>query len=250
MPSLPVESQGFGETFLWLHGFTQTRRSARNFLSIVAGSHTVVTPDLPGHGEASGISGDLDATARMVRALCPPEPLILGGYSMGGRVALHVALQNPEAIGALILLSATRGIPTPNDRINRVADDEQRAQRIEAIGVEAFLDEWLAGPLFALLPHDLEERQSRSTDGAGLAASLRDCGTGMQRFLGDELAKLTMPVLLIAGANDEKFAGEALEMALHFPNAHVALIPDAGHAAHLEKPEAVSRIVLEFLADY
>ncbi len=250
MPSLPVESQGSGETFLWLHGFTQTRRSARNFLSIVAGSHAVVTPDLPGHGEASGISGDLDATAQMVRAICPPEPLFLGGYSMGGRVALHVALQNPDAVRALVLLSATRGIPAPNDRRNRIADDEQRAQRIETVGVEIFLDEWLAGPLFESLPHDPKERHSRSSDGAGLASSLRNCGTGTQRFLGDELAKLTMPVLLIAGANDEKFAGEALEMGLSFPDAHVALIPDAGHAAHLEQPEAVARIVLEFLATY
>ena len=250
MPSLPFDSQGSGETLLWLHGFTQTRRSARNYLSIVAGSHTVVTPDLPGHGESSGISGDLDATAHMVRAICPPEPLFLGGYSMGGRVALHVALQNPEGIRALVLLSATRGIPTPNDRQNRITDDEQRAQRIEEVGVETFLDEWLAGPLFASLPHDPEERQSRSTDGPGLAESLRSCGTGTQRFLGDELATLTMPVLLIAGANDEKFAGEALELGLSLPDAHVALIPDAGHAAHLEQPAAVGQIVLDFLASY
>ena len=59
-----------------------------------------------------------------------------------------------------------------------------------------------------------------------------------------------MPVLLIAGANDEKFAGEALEMGLSLPDAHVALIPDAGHAAHLEQPDAVGRIVLDFLASY
>jgi pimeloyl-ACP methyl ester carboxylesterase len=149
-----------------------------------------------------------------------------------------------------VLLSATRGIPTPNDRQNRITDDEQRAQRIEEVGVETFLDEWLAGPLFASLPHDPEERQSRSTDGPGLAESLRSCGTGTQRFLGDELATLTMPVLLIAGANDEKFAGEALELGLSLPDAHVALIPDAGHAAHLEQPAAVGQIVLDFLASY
>jgi len=250
MPSLPLDTQGSGETFLWLHGFTQTRRSARNYLSIVAGSHTVVTPDLPGHGESSAISGDLDVTARMVREIFPSEPVFLGGYSMGGRIALHVALQNPGAIRALVLLSATRGIPTPNDRRNRVADDEQRAQRIEAVGAELFLDEWLAGPLFRSLPHDPEERHSRSSDGSGLAASLRSCGTGTQRFLGDELATLTMPVLLIAGANDEKFAGEALEMGLSLPDAHVALIPDAGHAAHLERPEVVGQVVLDFLANY
>jgi 2-succinyl-6-hydroxy-2,4-cyclohexadiene-1-carboxylate synthase len=169
---------------------------------------------------------------------------------MGGRVALHVALQNPEAIRALVLLSATRGIPTPHDRQNRITDDEQRARRITEVGVEMFLEEWLAGPLFISLPHDPEERQSRSTDGPGLATSLRNCGTGTQRFLGDELATLTMPVLLIAGANDEKFAGEALEMGLSLPDAHVALIPDAGHAAHLEQPEAVGQIVRDFLANY
>jgi 2-succinyl-6-hydroxy-2,4-cyclohexadiene-1-carboxylate synthase len=250
MPSLPVESQGSGETLLWLHGFTQTRRSARNYLSIVAGSHAIVTPDLPGHGESSGIFADLDTTAHMLREISPPEPFFLGGYSMGGRVALHVALQKPSAVRALVVLSGTRGIATPNDRRNRIADDEQRAQRIESIGTELFLDEWLAGPLFRSVPDDPEERRTRSGHATGLAESLRRCGTGTQRFLGDELATLTMPVLLIAGADDEKFAGEALEMGLRLPDAHVALIPHAGHAAHLEQPEVVGRIVVDFLANY
>ncbi len=209
-----------------------------------------MTPDLPGHGESSEISADLDATAHLVREIGTPEPFFLGGYSMGGRVALHVALENPDAVRALVVLSATRGIATPNDRRNRIQEDEQRAQHIEAVGVEHFLDEWLAGPLFTSLPHDPGERRTRSANGAGIADSLRRCGTGTQRFLGDELAALTMPVLLIAGANDEKFAGEALEMGLSLPDAHVALIPDAGHAAHLEQPEAVGRIVLDFLASY
>lgn len=250
MPSLPVDSHGSGEPFVWLHGFTQTRRSAQNYLTIVAGRHEIVTPDLPGHGEASEVVANLDRAGQLVIDALPTTPCFLGGYSMGARIALHAALIEPRAIKALVLLGATRGMSSPNDRALRQRDDEARAARIDEIGVDAFLDEWLAGPLFTALPDDPVDRAARSTNAQGLASSLRNCGTGTQRFLTDELSRLTMPVLLMAGANDEKFAGEAFEMALHFPDAHVAIIPDAGHAAHLEQPEFVANVVCEFLANY
>ena len=250
MPSLPVDRHGSGEPIVWLHGFTQTRRSAQNYLSIVAGRHEVVTPDLPGHGDACGIVANLDEAGQLVLDCMPKSPGFLGGYSMGGRIALHAALLAPSAVSALVLLGATRGIASPNDRAIRRRDDEARAIRIDEYGVEAFLDEWLAGPLFETLPDDPLDRAARSTNAKGLASSLRLCGTGSQRFLGGEIHRLTMPVLLIAGANDEKFAGEAFEMALHLPDAHVAIIPDAGHAAHLEQPEFVADVVTEFLSNY
>ena len=248
MPSLPVERQGQGEPFVWLHGFTQTRHSAQNFLSIVAGSHEVLSMDLPGHGEAADVQADLVETASLVADSLPVEQIVLGGYSMGGRVALHVALAFPSRIKKLVLLGATRGIASPSQQRQRREEDELRADRIVTVGVEAFLDEWLAGPLFATLPHDPNERARRSRDAAGLASSFRLCGTGTQRFLGEDMERLTMPVLLIAGALDEKFAGEAIDMALSLPDATVALIPDAGHAAHLEQPDAVAAVVNEFLA--
>jgi 2-succinyl-6-hydroxy-2,4-cyclohexadiene-1-carboxylate synthase len=169
---------------------------------------------------------------------------------MGARIALHAALREPTAFKALVLLGGTRGIASPNDRAIRKRDDDARAIRIDEIGVDAFLDEWLAGPLFTALPDDPVDRAARSTSGAGLASSLRNCGTGTQRFLADELHHLKMPVLLMAGANDEKFVGEAFEMALHLSDAHLAIIPDAGHAAHLERPDFVAKVVTEFLSNY
>ena len=167
---------GEGPPLLWLHGFTQTRSSAARFRSILAERRTILTLDLPGHGEAAALGGSLVEIADLV-AGAVEEPVDLGGYSMGGRVALHVALAHPQTVRRLVVLGATRGISDPIERRTRRERDHALAQRVGRIGVEAFLTEWLAQPLFAGLPTDPLERASRSRDADGLARSLRDAGT-------------------------------------------------------------------------
>ncbi len=247
MPLLTLDQHGSGTTITWLHGFTQTRASARQFRTILAGHHQVLTLDLPGHGTAAGVDATLPEIAELVLDALPHEPVILGGYSFGARVALHVALAAPSRVGALIVLGATRGIRDEGDRAQRRARDEALAAHIDEVGTDEFLREWLSLPLFATLgaKHDSE---SRSTDAHGLAQSLRLAGTGTQEWLGDRVCTLDMPVLALAGELDAKFVLEARAIAKDVAHGTFATIPGAGHAAHLEQPELVARAIENFLA--
>ena len=158
-------------------------------------------------------------------------------------MALHFTLRYPDRVRALVVLGATRGIHDLSDREERRRSDEALADRIESIGADAFLDEWLARKMFASLPKDPLERAARSTDAAGLANSLRFAGTGTQRWLAPELASLEVPTLALAGALDQKFSLEATAIAEGAADASAQFVPDAHHAAHLEQAEATAALV-------
>jgi 2-succinyl-6-hydroxy-2,4-cyclohexadiene-1-carboxylate synthase len=223
---------------VWLHGFTQTKSTGHQFRTILAGAYEVLTIDLPGHGENANITASLDDTADLLADALPSDPFILAGYSLGGRVALHMALRHPERLNELVLLSATAGIIDEHERAARVTRDEILATRIESIGTDVFLDEWLAQPLFASLPPDPFERAARSAYPIGLANSLRFAGTGTQDWLGSRLADVKMPTTVVAGANDSKFITEAERLGEYIPHASISVVLGAGHAAHLERPDA------------
>jgi len=243
MSLLGLQRVGSGPVLVWLHGFTQTRDSSHQYLSILAGTNDVVTIDLPGHGLNAGVTASLAGTAELLADVLPRDPFVLGGYSFGARVALHVALAHPERLAGLVVLSATAGINDEVERARRRARDEALADHVEAVGTETFLDEWLAQPMFASLPRDPRERAARSRDAAGLARSLRHSGTGTQRWLGDDLADLSVPTLILAGERDEKFVLEAQRLAEVIPNSSLAFVGGAGHAAHLERPDTVAALV-------
>jgi len=245
--SLPVSDRpDVGPTLLWLHGFTQTQHAAERFRSILAGSLTLVTPDLPGHGGAAHESASLGESGQQLADQFLTTPRFVGGYSFGGRTALHVALARPDHVERLVLLSTTLGIADGDERAQRRGRDEALAAHIRNIGTEAFLDEWLAQPLFGGLPR--RDHHERSHDAEGLARSLELAGTGTQAYLGDAVATLTMPTLVLCGANDEKFVREGHALAERLPNATLHVVEGAGHALHMEQPDVVAGLVVDFLA--
>jgi 2-succinyl-6-hydroxy-2,4-cyclohexadiene-1-carboxylate synthase len=229
-----------------LHGFTQTRQSWRQTVAALDGRYRAVVPDLPGHGlMAERRPASLAATLAYLRALVD-EPHVLAGYSLGGRVALHAALARPELVRRLVLVGASPGLADPEEREARRRSDEALADRIEAIGVEAFAAEWAALPLWAGQPERVRAAANadrmRNT-APGLAAALRGLGTGALPSLWDRLGELTMPVTLVVGERDEKFRAIAERMAERLPNPRVEVIRGAGHAAQLERPERVAAAI-------
>jgi 2-succinyl-6-hydroxy-2,4-cyclohexadiene-1-carboxylate synthase len=141
-------------------------------------------------------------------------PGIYVGYSMGGRLCLHAALAHPEAVERLVVIGGTAGIDHPTGRRQRVRSDEALARRIEHDGMEAFVKEWLANPLFAGLPPESRfEAERLRNQPHGIADSLRRCGTGTQQPLWTRLGSLGMPVLAIAGREDAKYASIATRIA-------------------------------------
>ena len=212
-----------------LHGFTQTGASWDGVVRELAGRYRALAPDL---GE-----GPWEAELARLEALAPPA-FTLCGYSMGGRLALALALRAPERVRRLVLVSASPGLADAEERAARRRADEALADRIEAIGVEAFAREWGAQPLFAGQPAAIaaaahEDRLRRGA--AEHAAQLRGLGTGVMPSLWERLGELAMPVTVMVGERDAKFRAIADRMG--FP---VEVIRGAGHAVQLEAPAAVA----------
>lgn len=232
-----------------VHGFTQTSASWGRFtpeLRRRLPERDLVAVDAPGHGSRSDVHLDLVDGARLLGDEVGRAVWV--GYSMGGRLALHLALGRPDLVDALVLIGATAGIDDPTERAERRRRDEALAAEIERDGAPAFLERWLAQPLFAGLdpaPDDLEAR--RSNTAAGLANSLRLAGTGAQQPLWDRLDRIDAPVLVLAGERDEKFAAIGRRLADALPGAELQLVPGAGHAAHLEAPAATADLVAAWL---
>lgn len=177
----------------------------------------------------------------------------LVGYSMGGRIALHRALRRPGRVRRLILESASPGLETAEDRARRRDADEVLARRIVTGGIEAFVDGWEALPLFASqrrLPDDVRRRHRErrlANDPRSLAAALRELGTGTLPSLWDSLEEVRTPTLLIVGALDEKFVEIGHRMTESMTDAHLTIVPHAGHTVHLERPGAWLELVTDFL---
>lgn len=236
-----------GARAVLLHGFTQNSYCWGPFDDLLAARFRLRLIDAPGHGNSGHARADLIDAAWLVGVVGGLGTYV--GYSMGGRIALQLALDSPGLVERLVLISASPGIADDAERAARRRRDEALADHLETIGLASFLDEWLAQPLFATLPSGVAHRGAREQNNVtGLASSLRALGTGAQEPLWERLGELAMPVLLIAGADDAKFATTAHDMADAIgANAEVAVLEGAGHTTHLEAPERTASVVLQWL---
>jgi 2-succinyl-6-hydroxy-2,4-cyclohexadiene-1-carboxylate synthase len=229
------------------------------------GSASLRGPASPGlAGRSSLGSGDsLDPyamqscvaqVAEALLALGIPQAHVLG-YSMGGRVALALCAWRPERVRSALLIGASAGLEDAGARAARRREDEALAARIEREGLERFVDWWMELPLFASQRRLGEAALARaraqrlSNRAHGLAQSLRGMGTGAQPALHARLPSVRVPILLVAGSLDAKFAAIASDLASRLPNARAQLVPGAGHACHLEEPETFLRIARRFFAE-
>ena len=252
---LSKTSWGSGRRVVLVHGFTQSKASWRSIAEQLGRSYEVVAIDLPDHGGSSGVHAvDLEDAATLLGEAGGEAVYV--GYSLGGRVCLTLALQAPELVQALVLVGATPGIADEEERALRRESDNVLADRLDptvgsptALGLEEFIEEWLAGPLFARLDPEQADRASRLTNSTeGLARSLRTTGTGTQTPSHARLRELSMPVLLLAGGDDQRFSAIARDMANAIGlNASLELIRGAGHAAPFEDPRSFLDVVASFL---
>jgi 2-succinyl-6-hydroxy-2,4-cyclohexadiene-1-carboxylate synthase len=257
---LSALDEGQGDPVLVLHGFSGDVESMESVSHALREDHRVITLELVGHGESDAPSEltayTMAACARQIGAavdvLDLGRPALLG-YSMGGRAALAAAVASPRRFVSLILIGATAGIVDPALRAERILADEALADRIEAEGVERFVEEWMSLPIFAsqsrLGPEVLARAKAQRlrNSARGLANSLRGMGAGAQAPLFDALAAVDLPTLLVVGEEDEKFKAIAVDLESRLPDAQVAILSAAGHAAHLEAPREFAEVVSRFL---
>jgi 2-succinyl-6-hydroxy-2,4-cyclohexadiene-1-carboxylate synthase len=245
--ALHSERAGTGSRVVLVHGFTQTGRCWGPIATDLERDHEVVRVDAPGHGGSADVEAGLRDGAGLIGDTGGLATYL--GYSMGARFCLHLALARPSQVRGLVLIGGTAGIEDRAERAARREQDLHTAQRLADQGLGTFLDGWLDQPLFATLPPEAACREERLANTVpGLQSSLVRAGTGSQEPLWDQLPRLSMPVLVVAGARDAKFAALAERMASAIgERATLALVPDAGHTAHLEQPAAFLGILRPWL---
>lgn len=243
------------DTLVLLHGFTGNHRSWRR-LADDWPNYRLLAFDLPGHGASQFVNEEYACSFPAAAAACTAalqrlevNRFHLLGYSMGGRLALFLALTGVGGLQSLILESASPGLATEAERTQRQTADRRLAETILEEGLESFLARWektsVLQPASPLPPTRVAElRAERMHNRAdGLASSLRGMGTGAQPWLGDRLQEPDIPVLLIVGEADAKFREIGSRMRTGFRNATLAVVPNAGHNVHLEAPTSYAAVV-------
>jgi 2-succinyl-6-hydroxy-2,4-cyclohexadiene-1-carboxylate synthase len=233
------------ESVVLLHGFGGTSRAWDGVLErLDRERYRPLALDLPGHGEAADAPRPITFASCVAHVLArAPASFALCGYSLGGRIALHVALAAPERVTRLVLVSSTAGIEDAAERSRRSAADHRLAEELERLPFEDFIERWRTQPLFAAEPPEvgrLAREDQRRNRPEALAAALRGIGTGEMEPLWDRLPELSMPVTVLAGERDRKFTAIARRIAAGAPRAAIVAIP-GGHGLPLEHPGAVAR---------
>jgi 2-succinyl-6-hydroxy-2,4-cyclohexadiene-1-carboxylate synthase len=253
-----VSGERRSRAVLFLHGFMGSSADWRDVIAALGERAFCIAVDLPGHGSSLGlppetytIEGATRAVIDTLDRLEVERPTVVG-YSMGGRLALFLALRYPERCAGLFLESASPGLESEEERASRRAADEEKAKRLESGDFKEFLLEWYRQPLFATLARDeallrqtIEAR--RRNDPVELARSLRGMGVGNQPSLWGELKDLAVPALAVAGDLDERYATISSRMASISPRIEPLVIPGVGHNVRAEAPTEYAALLRRFL---
>jgi len=235
------------ESVVLLHGFSGTRRAWDGVAAALDPERYLpLALDLPGHGQAAEWEGPITFAGCVQHVLeRSPARFILCGYSLGGRVALNVALATPERVTQLVLVSCSPGIEDSAERAERRRSDHRLADELERVPFEEFIERWRTQPLFADdPPHvgELARTDQRRNRPEALAAAMRGIGTGEMEPLWGRLHELTMPVTVVVGDRDARFQALGRRMAGLLPDAEMAIVP-GGHSLALENPTAIASVL-------
>ena len=263
LPTWPVQAVGspLHPAVVFLHGFMGNREDWHFLLPEFAENFYCILLDLPGHGQNQGnlpaepltfawLSTSLEQVLNKLRL--PAVHLV--GYSMGGRLALYFTVYYPQRVKSLVLESASPGLANLAVREARLQEDKKRAERLKEIGMKRFLDEWYGMPLFNSLqkrPDILDELKLRRQDNDPyeLARIIAELSPGQQPDLWGDLEDISIPVLLLAGEQDEKYSHLVQEMAKQIPQVWVSLASVGGHNLHLEVPDWYIQQLRDFLVN-
>jgi 2-succinyl-6-hydroxy-2,4-cyclohexadiene-1-carboxylate synthase len=229
---------------LFLHGFLGAGRDWMAISERLSERFHCMMADLPGHGENRNLPQPAqgafhEAALALIEEIGKSHsgPLHLVGYSMGGRMALYLALRFPDLFTSATIISGSPGLRTAEERLQRQESDDMLAEELER-DFDAFLDHWYRLPLFSTLKNDpafpeiLSAR--RTGDPHELSSALRALGTGNQPPLWNVLAGNRLPIMFCAGEKDSKFVEIGRQMVNLCPCSRLEIFENCGHTLHVE----------------
>ena len=238
----PTAGGGDAPALLLSHGYGATAQMWSGNLPALARDRKVITWDIRGHGqsdspaEADRYSEELSVQdMAAVLDAAGEQAAVIGGLSLGGYLSLAFNIRYPERVTALVLCDTGPGYRRDEPREQWNESAHRRAAQLEAKGLAA-------------LGEGAEVKTGRHRSAEGLALAARHILTQRDSSVIDSLVGIKVPTLVLVGANDKPFLAAADVMASKIPGATKAVIPDAGHAANIDQPEAFDKAVLDFLA--
>ncbi len=250
--SIPLHIATIGNPSLphivFLHGFLGSGSDWLPVTRELQNDYCCMMVDLPGHGSANLLQTQppedffiqtVDALAALL-SQSASSPCSLVGYSMGGRIALALLLRHPELFSKAVIISASPGLKTEKERIDRQEHDEKVARKIER-SFDSFIEAWYEQPLFATLKsHPIfkeVESERKINDPQNLALALRLLGTGRQPSFWDELKNNSVPVSFFTGEKDERYVEIGHQMVKLSPESDLEIFSHCGHTLHLENSD-------------
>ena len=242
---------------LFLHGFMGNCHDFAEAIALLP-QFCCLAIDLPDHGKTKTLETNyqMSDVAEAIIILLQKldfKPCTLVGYSMGGRIALYLAIYFPQYFCGLVLESASAGLPTQPERDRRMAKDAQLARQLESTSFTNFLQRWYANPLFDSFrnhPRYQEAIIKRANNNPQqLARSLRQIGLGSQPNLTPLLGQIQLPIMIIVGELDHKFVAIGQKIAHSCPHIHLKIVDNTGHNVHFEQSEQFAKLLLHFLQE-
>ncbi len=234
----------------------QDRRSWAEIIDLMPTGFRWLLVDLPGHGGSAQEPATMDAATAALAELWDELEVPrthLAGYSLGGRLALNTAVRHPQRLASLFTLGAHAGVAGAARDLRR-RQDLALADRVEREGIEWFAGYWAEQPLFEGLRRrgpdflDRLDRMRRAQDPKGIAAALRGLGAAAGEPFWENLSRITCPCTFAAGADDRRYVEHAERLQQRVKGSSVAVIAAAGHAAHLEQPQAFATVFARHLS--
>ena len=234
-----ILNKGTGIPIVFLHGFLGTTNDWKQIVSYLP-ERTCLAYDLPGHGKSPWIEMDI---CDLIDSSLPPQSIDLVGYSMGGRLAMHFALQRPNRIHSLTIISAHYGLAEPEQKQLRLQEDRIWAQKILTLPFDQFLKSWYDRPIFASLKQkpdlyremiSLRKKSQRNKD---LVRAMHTWSLGKQDYLGNALRSFSHPWRILYGEQDNHYSN----LYAGWPNSYC--ISNAGHTVLLESPKEVAALL-------
>ncbi len=234
---------------LFIHGLGSSTLDWEHQISFFEKHYKTLSIDLRGHGQTLGSDGkySISLFANDVVAFLNEQKVKVHvvGISMGGLVAFQLAVDYPELVESMVIINSVVELPMDNPKVRKVIRLRKIVPRIMGMKM---MGKVIGKKVFPY-PHQDDLRVLIATRWA--TNTMKDYLKSVNALAGwtvkDRLHEIEQAVLVLGAENDYTTAAEKQEYTDLLPNASLSIIPDTGHAVTLENPEAVNRIIFDFL---